>query len=378
VSAIDDTDKPVDGNPCTADVCTGGVASNPPTRGAICGSDGSKACDAAGACSPLTFRDVRIGDGSATLSSAASPVFIEERKLDGTLLGTVALPTAVSGANQPFTLSGTANSEGALTLSASGQYLVMAGYAATVGTATVKSTQSSVVPRVVARIDVAGNVNTSTRFPAALDTDNARGAASVDGSAFWISGNGATNAGGVWWNALGASSGEMRVVAAPNNMRCLGIFGGQLYGSSGAGGFTNVFTIGSGLPTTIGQTATPLPGLSTGTVTTLSPYGFAFFDLNANVAGLDTLYVADDSAGLQKWSFDGTSWSLATSLAVNVRGLAGYASGGVVTLMVSTSESTANRLLVFVDDGLSTPSPTQVATASTNTLFRGVALSPHF
>ena len=73
------------------------------------------------------------------------------------------------------------------------------------------------------------------------------------------------------------------------------IFGGQLYGSSGSGGFTNVFTIGSGLPVTVNQTATPLPGLPT---TGASPYGFVLFDLDAAVAGNDTLYLADDMARL--------------------------------------------------------------------------------
>ena len=41
-SIIDDTDKLVDGNPCTSDLCTAGVASNPPLgAGAICNADKS-------------------------------------------------------------------------------------------------------------------------------------------------------------------------------------------------------------------------------------------------------------------------------------------------------------------------------------------------
>ena len=46
-----------------------------------------------------------------------------------------------------------------------------------------------------------------------------------------------------------------------------------------------------------------------------SPYGFALWDRNPSVAGVDTLYVADDrtaanGGGIQKWSFNGTSWTL--------------------------------------------------------------------
>ncbi|MBX3130167.1 MAG: lamin tail domain-containing protein [Polyangiaceae bacterium] len=47
--AVDDTDLPVDGNPCTNDVCTAGVPSNPPTgAGAACGTN--QVCNGAGAC----------------------------------------------------------------------------------------------------------------------------------------------------------------------------------------------------------------------------------------------------------------------------------------------------------------------------------------
>ncbi|MEZ4294990.1 MAG: hypothetical protein R3B70_08425 [Polyangiaceae bacterium] len=49
-SQADDADLPVDGKECTDDVCTGGVASNPPvSEGTACG-DGSMLCDDMGAC----------------------------------------------------------------------------------------------------------------------------------------------------------------------------------------------------------------------------------------------------------------------------------------------------------------------------------------
>ena len=114
-SLVDDTDKPVDGNACTNDVCTAGVATNPALpAGTICNADNVHVCNAAVACNPLTFRVVRVGDGTAALSSSSTAVFVEERRLDGSLVGTIALPTAAAGANQPLTMSGSAGSEGAL------------------------------------------------------------------------------------------------------------------------------------------------------------------------------------------------------------------------------------------------------------------------
>ena len=142
----------------------------------------------------------------------------------------------------------------------------------------------------------------STSFATAESGYNARSAVSLDGAGISISGSS-----DVWYGLFGAATqAGTTVLAAPSNVRWLAIFGGQLSGSSGSSGFTDVFTIGAGLPVTVNQTATPLPGLPT---TGASPYGFVFFDLDATVAGNDTLYLADDMAGLQKWTFDGSSWS---------------------------------------------------------------------
>ena len=259
--------------------CSAGVASNPKlAAGTVCSSDGAKACDASASCKPLTFRVLRVGDGQTALSAASAAVFVEERRTDGTLVSTVALPIAASGAMQPFTMAGSATSEGGVALSASGHYLTAAGYATPPGTASVASTTAATVFRSAARIDAVGNVDTSTSFSTAESGFNARSAVSVDGAGIWIPG-----ASGVWYGLFGAATQSgTTVVAAPSNVRWLAIFGGQLYGSSGSSGFTDVFTIGAGLPVTVNQTATPLPGLPT---TGASPYGFVLFDLDASGGG---------------------------------------------------------------------------------------------
>ena len=116
-----------------------------------------------------------------------------------------------------------------------------------------------------------------------------------------------------------------------------------------------------------------------------SPFSFAFVDVDGN-GSAETLYVADDGAtthGIQKWIFDGTNWSLfATfnqSTPLNFHGVAAYASGGTVTLITNTDEgSAANHVIVFTDPGgVTTLTGTVVNTAPANTLYRGVALSPH-
>lgn len=83
----------------------------------------------------------------------------------------------------------------------------------------------------------------------------------------------------------------------------------------------------------------------------------------------------DLSAG-GTWS---VRWTVAASTStVGCRGLAARKQDdGRVAIAASSAASTANVISWFVDDGGATaPSPNTVATAPTNTLFRGVAFQP--
>ncbi|UQA63117.1 hypothetical protein [Polyangium aurulentum] len=331
---------------------------------------------------PQAFWVVRLGDGAAPLTGAAAPVFLDRRLTDGTeQAAPIALPAVAQGSNNPFTISGSATSEGNLALSANGKFVTLAGYAATVGFAAVSSSQALTVPRTVARVDAAGNADTTTRVDGAFNVSNVRGAVTSDGTAYWVSGNSISGSGGVHHVSHGATSGT-QVLSVPINVRFVDIAGGQLYGSSGTGTFVNVFTVGSGLPTTPSQTATTLPGMPTADA---SPYAFALLDRSQAVAGVDTLYVADDRApasggGIQKWQFDGAQWSLAATwnggLASGMRGLAAKVTGEVVVLVGTTAEASGNHVITAVDDGSSSPALKVVATAAPNTIYRGVAFAP--
>lgn len=61
---------------------------------------------------------VRIGTGSAPLSSASTEVFLDEFATSGgTAVQSIALPTAANGAHQPLSAAGTAVSEALITRS---------------------------------------------------------------------------------------------------------------------------------------------------------------------------------------------------------------------------------------------------------------------
>jgi hypothetical protein len=336
-----------------------------------------------------SFMVVRVGAvGGAALSAAAAPVFIEQRRIgDGVVEKTLAMPIAAAGAQNAFTLRGTSTTEGALSLSGNGAYVALAGYAAAPGTADVAATPAASTARVVARVSSAGTIDTSTVLAAAFDGKSVRAATSADGTAFWVSGeNGANATGGIYYVAQGATAGT-QLLDAPQNLRVVSLFGGQLYAStqSGAGGNTlRLFSVGTGLPTTAGQAGAQLPGLTDATTT---PHGFALLDLDPAVAGVDTMYVADTRAlasggGIQKWKLAaGGAWTLAatfksglTDAPVNV---AAKRLGTSVAVLCVTLDNPA-KIVRFLDDGVNvSPSGTTLAVGTaTFVQYRGVALAP--
>lgn len=309
----------------------------------------------------------RVGDGAAALTSAATARFLDEYTPSGAFVQTIALPTTPNGTQRRLTDSGTATSNGFLTQSADGRYLLAAGYDADVGTTGVTGTTSAAVNRIVGRVGLDGAVDTTTALNDAYSANNFRGVASLDGTSFWISGTGSGTSPGVRFVAgLGAST-SLQLSTSVTNIRCLDIVGGQLYCSSASGAFLGVCTVGTGLPTTSGQTIALLPGFAA--VTGQSTYDFFF-------AGADTLYVADDrttaAGGIQKWTLVAGSWVLQYTLqpATNVgcRGLTGRVDDGVATLW---SVTTSNLLVGITDTGAASPFTTLV-TAAANTALRDV------
>lgn len=310
----------------------------------------------------------RVGTGSGALSSTAAAVFIDEYTTSGSFVQSIAMPTLLSGANFALTASGSATSEGLLTRSADGKSLVLTGYSSAAGTASVASSTSA---RVIGVVGAAGSVNTSTSLGTTFSGNNIRSAVSTNGVQLWAAGAN----GGVVTTTLGSTANASAVSTTVTNNRQLEIFNGQLYSDTSSGSALRLASIGSGTPTTSGNAMTGLPGLPTSAG---SPYAFFLADLNASVAGLDTLYVADDAAGLLKYSFNGTTWSSKGSIAASsLRGLTGsVAADGNVTLF-GTSDT---KLYSFVDTlgstGSLSGSLTTLATAASNTVFRGVALAP--
>lgn len=323
----------------------------------------------------------RVGTGTGSLVNTGNPIFLDEYSAGGTLLQSLAMPASDpdgAGAQRGLIASGTATSEGGLSLSADGRYLLVPGYAGT-HTSSVANSAPTTVNRVVGRVDGAGSVDTSTYFTDG-GSNNLRSATSTDGSTIWVG----TAGGGVRSMAFGNASTSTALLSSPTNVRDVGLAGGQLHVSS-ASGTSRLGTVGTGAPTTSGQTFTNLPGLPT----TGDPYGYFFADLSPAVAGVDTVYVADLGAqALRKYSKNSGSWVLKGTVGVDsddYRGVTGTVSStGVVTLFATRkggAGSTGGGELVTLQDssgydGAFSGTPSLLITAGSNQAFRGVAMSP--
>lgn len=314
----------------------------------------------------------RVGDGSAALTANGTAVFLDEYNSAGTLQQSIPMRTTASGAQLALLANGTATSEGLLSLSEDRQYLIATGYNGTLGAA-VSSATAAAVNRVIARVDTAGNADTSTALSNAFSASNIRGAVTDDGTRFWATGG---NTGVVYLPFGAVTSSHTLIYSTTTNLRQIKIGNGQLYFTTASGTALRLAAVGTGKPTTAGQTAASLPGLPT---TTISPYSFYFADLSAGVAGYDTLYLTDNGGGtITKYSQVGGTWTSNGAITLaGVSGLTGSHNGPVVALYATT---TSNLYLVSDLAGYNQPpsstSATPIAAAGTNRAFRGVAFAP--
>lgn len=324
---------------------------------------------------------VRVGDGGSSLSTASALTYLEEYTPAGVLQSSIQL-NAVGTANK-LTNSGSSTSEGILTLSADGRYLLAAGYNAEVGVASVGTTSAATVARTIARVDAGRNVDISTALANAYSGGNIRGATSVDGTSFFLAGSNA----GVRYATLGATT-SSSISTTITNARAVRVYRNRVYFSTGTGTTPGIYVVDLASNTASGQTATSFLPTGSG-ASSASPYGFVLLDRDPAVPGFDAAYVADDGVGsptpgIQKWAFDGTTWTMqGTPIGSAYRGLTGTINpDGSVTLYATSNTSAGGNQLVTVTDVNAynaAPSTTAVTTrviAAPREALRGVEFAP--
>ncbi|MES2679896.1 MAG: T9SS type A sorting domain-containing protein [Bacteroidota bacterium] len=310
---------------------------------------------------------LQAGNGTSPLANTGNQILLREFSPTGAPAFSMAISTSVN----PLVIGGTAVSEGGLSLTPNGKFLVFAGYATAPGfTASLSGSTASSLNRGIGIINAAGVYSRVATHPTFYSGTSIRSAGSDGAGNYWAAGG---NAGA---NYFGINSPAATIQTSVTNTRNVMAFNSDLYFSTGSG-TAGIYRVGNGFPTSAGQACSLLIG-TTGNTTAPSPYSFYF-----NPA-MSICYVADDrtpanNGGIQKWVFSANTWSLAYTLATG----AAYGARAVVAdfsaanprVYATTSEGSFNRLISINDLGAGSTA-TNLATAPANTIFRGLAFSP--
>lgn len=308
---------------------------------------------------------VHVGDGTTALSSLGNNVAIDEYSTIGGFVQSIAIPQ--TGAT-PFSMTGTATAEGALSLAQDGASLTFAGYRSPrLVSGTLASSASATIPRTIGQITAAGSFTMPVASTTAFNLNSFRSAVTDGANNYWALGVGS----GLRY--MGNSAAEATIETAQTTLRVANIVGGNLlFTAAGA-----VFQVagepqsGTAIPTTVIST------LGTG-IGTASSYDFAFN------AGMTLAYIADDRStvnggGIQRWDWNGSAWALTYTLnsggTGGARGLAVDFSGGNPIVYATTTETANNRLIKIIDTGASS-AETDLTTSGLVRVFRGLEFTP--
>ena len=304
-------------------------------------------------------------NGTNPTDNQASPIQLVELTTAGKVVGSMLLPQTASGVNYAISGEYGSSSEGLLHRSANGQSLVIAGYGINAATfnaggaaayGDARLAQSTSVPggstpaiaRVIADINVDGAVDTSTALYNAFNKNNPRSVATVDGSSFYVAGQGASKSDtatqGVFYVKDGTTSSTPTQITGSTDYRSVSIQNGSLYASrdnNGASGAQNteIDRFAPALPTSA-STPTALTGIGpsinlsatssfngvnntrgAGKSAYLSPQDYVF--LTDPATGNQYVYIADTGnpkngnpgaagvgvGGLQKWELINGTWT---------------------------------------------------------------------
>gem|GEM_PF-974853 len=314
---------------------------------------------------------LQVGNGTETLGNTGNSMFLKEYTSAGAAGITVAIPN--TGASALIT-AGNSTAEGYPSLSSDGAAIAVSGYNTAVGGAVNLTTSTSAaINRAIALVKFNGTYSLESTTATAFSAANIRSAASDGVDDFWAIGSNT----GVAYFGDGTPA---TVSTTVTNTRALTIQNGQLYFSTGSGTNRGVYKVGTGTPVVSGTVST----IFVNTGASASPYQYAF-----NAAGT-VCYIADDrtiatGGGIQKWTFNGSAWSLAYTMGtvgvstVGARGLIADFSGANPVIYATTSDAGLNRIIKITDTGtLAGANATAITlvTATTNTAFRGLSFSP--
>lgn len=292
----------------------------------------------------------RVGDGANPLVNTGGPISLLEYTTSGTLVQTISIPSGNGG----LQWSGTATSEGALTLSQDKTKLTLAGYIPPfTGSGSLASRTDTQAPRGYVTVDFNGVVGTPVAI-GAYGGNNIRAAVSSNTGAYFAGGNSGT---------IYRDTTNTTIQNTVANTRVVNIFNNKLYFSTASGSNRGVWTFDTALPTGAATASVLMNQGGTGEV----------YDFAIGPAG-DVAYLTNSNI-IERWAFDGVNWSITHTQTV-ATGLTGIAVdfGAMGADRIWTVNPGNLYGLTFTGTAFTTP--VSLASAGTNYAFRGLEFSP--
>jgi hypothetical protein len=253
-----------------------------------------------------------------------------------------------------------------LSRSANGRFLVIGAYNTNLSfAADLQSTGAGTVPRGIGLIDDQAQYTLAISSGSTLSGNFWRGAASDGTNNYW----GFSRTSSTYY--FGFDVPGLVIQSVWSNLRSMAIFNGRLYGVSAVTGQTGVMRF-AGLPTAAETVEAVInTGSNFASDCEVSPDG--------NLIYVADSQVASGGGGIQRWQFDGSTWSLAYTLSDSLPGGAYYVtadfSGANPVVYAVTTDQDNNQIVRFSDTG-SGATGTVVAYAGANQNFRGLRLGP--
>ena len=335
---------------------------------------------------PGNLAVLRCGNGTNDVinKTVSQTVFIDQYATNGALVPNTTVAITTNGVNA-MVMEGGATSEGGLTRSMDRTLLAITGYNTNVVPGVEFDSQSAAaVPRNIGTVDAFGNYLMVQVATGLFTKQDPRFVVTDGTNNFWPVGG----ASGVV--LLNPPNGQTTIEgSAIANNRAIRIFNGNLYFSSQKSTPIGIYTFYTGSPANGGVPAgLPLNGAVVTNLVVPALAGNAS-DFAVSPDG-NTVYVADISLGIQKYTINGSlvtsNYTIAVASGSQPRGAFALAvdfgqtppviyATSVETNATSSGVQAGNHLVRIVDSGAGATF-TDLAQAKTNEVFRGVDFTP--
>ena len=299
-------------------------------------------------------------NGNTTSSAGVSLI---EYTNSGTAVSAINFPTTTGGVKITQAPVGHIQEQGFITLDAEGTHIIVPGFDTTAGVAGVTTISGLGVRKEILSVLPSKAYSRVSVIPGTtLFCYDDYSSATASGSIYYGAGCSAGTPSSAGTQLMGSST-NTQVSATPNSTRVSGVYNGQLYTSSVVPA-PGIYQVGTGTPAAATTSVLVTSGGGS------SPYAFTISPDGR------TMYVADDIAGIQKFTKTGAIYNFSYNVTTTpCRGLTADFTTVPCIIYATTAASPVNAVIKVADNGVASM-VTTLASGTSSVKLKGVVLAP--